>query len=214
MERSRGALFRRWTVAFTLGELIGFGLIPAAGGLAAYALTDGMAAAPRALLLYAVAIVGGFGEGAVLARFQLGPLREVFVRLDGRRWVLHTGVAASVAWAAGMLTPTLDDVLGLGVGAQIALWMACAVVILLSIGMAQARLLARHVERPRRWLWANVVGWIAGLPWTFVLPALVPDDAPVWAFGIAMLLGGVLMGATTGAVTGLWLVRMAGERTA
>jgi hypothetical protein len=206
-----GSLFRRWVVAFTLGELIGFGLIPAVGGFLATVATEEMPRTPRALLLYAFAIIAGFGEGWVLARFQLHVLCEPFPKLDRRSYSLATGLAASIAWAAGMLTPTLDDIVGLPVPVTIALWVTAAMIILPSIGLAQARVLREHVSRPGRWVVANVVGWLVGLPWTFVLPAIVPDDAPAGAFVVAMIAGGTLMGASAGAVTGIWLSRMVRE---
>lgn len=202
-------LLGRWVVAFTLGELVGFGLLPVLGGVvAARALAD-VAATPRAIALYAVAVVGGLGEGAVLAAAQTWVLREVLPGLDRRRWILHTAVAAALAWAAGMLVPTLDDLVGLGTAVRVVLWIPAGAFILVSIGGAQARLLAAHVGRPLRWLAANVVGWLLGLPFTFVVPALLPDDSPVAMFALALAAGGVLMGATAGLVTGLALRRMA-----
>ena len=207
-------LLRRWVVAFAVGELVGFGLLPAMLGALAFELTGGMNATPRALLLYLVAIVTGFGEGAVLALFQLRVLRGVFPDLDARGFVVATGTAASVAWAAGMLVPTLDDVVGLSTPIQIGLWVAAAVVILPSIGIAQAWALRGVVERPGRWIVGNVLGWLLGLPWTFVLPALVPDGAPIGAFVAAMIVGGAVMGATAGAVTGVFLGRLVPTRGA
>lgn len=205
-------LFGRWVRAFTLGELIGFGLLPALGGTLAYAASEGLAPTTRAVALYGVAVVGGLGEGAVLAWFQLGPLSEVFPALSRRRWVLHTAAAASVAWALGMLGPTLDEVTPLPVAAQVALGVASGVLILLSIGFVQARLLRPHTERSGAWLTANVVGWLLGLPFTFLAPALLPDDAPPLVFAGAFAIGGVLMGATVGAVTGVALLRLARTR--
>lgn len=210
--RVRGML-GRWVLAFTLGELVGFGLLPASLGSLAAWLSSAMDATPRALLLYGVAIVTGFGEGAVLARFQLRVLRDVFPGLDERSFTLATGVAASVAWAAGMLVPTLDDVIGLSAPVQVASWIAAALVILPSIGIAQARALRGVLVRPGLWIAANVLGWLLGLPWTFVCPALVPDGAPLPAFVLAMVVGGVAMGATAGLVTGLALARLAAGST-
>ena len=201
----------RWTVRFTIGELVGFGLIPALGGVLVHVASVNVSAIPRALMFYAVAILGGLGEGAVLASFQFPILRELFPSLDRSRWITHTGIAAASAWALGMLAPTLDDLVGLSAGLQIAISIPASVLILCSIGFVQARLLRGHIARPRRWLIANVVGWLGGLPWTFVLPMLVPDDAPMIWFAAAFAIGGVLMGATTGAITGVWLVRFRRE---
>lgn len=202
------SLWRRWIVAFTLGELVGFAGIPAIGGIIAMAATADLEPAMRALTLYAVAVIGGLGEGTVLSLFQACVLRHWWPGLELRRWVGATAAAAALAWACGMLAPTLDDLIGLSATTQIAIWLPAGLFILCSIGAAQAWAIRGLVAQPRRWLLANVLGWLAGLPWTFVLPALVPESAPpaVWAatFGVA----GLLMGITVGAVTGAFLVRM------
>ena len=205
------SLLSRWVAAFTVGELLGFGGIPVLGGAAAFALTRDLPHEARAIALYLVAVIGGLGEGAVLAWFQTRVLRRVWPQLHVRRFIGATALAASFAWACGMAPGTLDDLVGLTDAAQIALWLPAAVLILLSIGWAQARVLHTVVERPMRWLWANVCGWLAGLPFTFVLPAMMPETAPATAWIACFVVAGVLMGATAGLVTGLFLRGMARE---
>lgn len=112
-----------------------------------------------------------------------------------------------------MLAPTLDDVFGLSAGQQLAIWIPASLLILAAIGGAQAWVLRGVVAAPRRWLVANLVGWLAGLPWTFALPALLPDTAPVAVFVLTFIVAGTLMGLTTGAVTGAWVVRLAAPDT-
>jgi hypothetical protein len=204
----RSQLWRRWVVAFTLGELIGFGGIPILGGALAYWLTGGMDPVPRSLLLYFVAVLGGLGEGAVLAWFQARTLRDYLPGFDSRRWMRMTALAAAFAWACGMLAPTLDDVIDLTPASQVAIWVPASLLILFSIGSAQAWVLRGTVEFPRRWITANVLGWLAGLPWTFALPALVPDGAPMSVWVLTFVIAGVLMGLTVGAVTGLFLAHL------
>ena len=205
---TKSGLWRRWVLAFTLGELIGFGGIPILGGALALWVTDGMHTDPRSLLLYAVAVLGGFGEGAVLAWFQARVLRHYLPGLSSNRWILVTALAAAFAWACGMLAPTLDDLVGLSPLAQVAVWVPASLLILFSIGGAQAWVLRGVVERPRQWIAANLLGWLAGLPWTFALPALLPETAPIALWVLTFLVAGALMGLTAGAVTGLFLLRM------
>ncbi|MCC6876834.1 MAG: hypothetical protein IT378_21195, partial [Sandaracinaceae bacterium] len=107
-----------------------------------------------------------------------------------------------------MLAPTLDEIVPLATWMHVAIVVPASIFILLSIGGVQARLLSRYVPSAWRWLLANVLGWLLGLPWTFVLPALVPDGAPIAVHALALAAGGVLMGATTGAITGLWVLRL------
>jgi hypothetical protein len=90
---------------------------------------------------------------------------------------------------------------------MMSLWIPCSVAILMSIGSAQALVLRRVVARPGRWVWANVLGWLAGLPFTFLLPAALPETAPMWAWIVCFVVAGVLMGGTAGLITGLFLRR-------
>jgi hypothetical protein len=193
----------------TAGELLGFGGIPVAGGALAVWLTADLAVGVRSLVFYGVAVIGGLGEGAVLAWFQLRVLSVAFPGIDRQRWMRNTAVAAALAWACGMLAPTLDDLVGLSATAQVAIWIPASLSILFSIGFAQARVFRGVVERPRRWITANVLGWLLGLPWTFVLPALLPETAPMPAWIAVFVIAGILMGLTVGLVTGLTLGRFA-----
>lgn len=201
-------LYRRWVLYCTVGELVGFGGIPVLGGALAVWLTVGLQTEVRSLLVYAVAVVGGLGEGAVLAWFQLRVLRAFLPRLQARQWILATALAASFAWACGMLAPTLDDLAGISPIVQAAIWIPASLLILFSIGSAQAWVLRGIVEKPRRWLLANVLGWLAGLPWTFVLPALLPETAPAVIWVTTFVVAGVLMGLTVGLITGIALQKM------
>jgi hypothetical protein len=47
---------------------------------------------------------------------------------------------------------------------------------------------------------------LLGLPWTFALPAMVPENSPLIVWIATFVLAGVLMGLTVGAVTGRVLV--------
>jgi hypothetical protein len=87
------------------------------------------------------------------------------------------------------------------------------VLILVSIGSAQAWVLSGGVERPQRWITANALGWLLGLPWTFVLPALLPEDAPTVVWVGTFVIAGVLMGLTVGLVTGWTLVNLVSAPT-
>ena len=128
----------RWVFNCTVGELVGFAGVPVLGGAIALWLTTGLETPIRSLVLYAVAVAGGLGEGAVLASFQFRVLTECIPNVNRRRWVLATGVAAAFAWALGMLAPTLDDVVGISARVQVTIWIPASILILISIGAAQA----------------------------------------------------------------------------
>lgn len=208
---SNSGVYRRWIVACTIGELVAFGGIPALGGLIAVRLTASLPSDSRAWLFYGVAVVGGFGEGAVLAWFQSRVLKSVVPGISARRWILATAFAASAAWMLGFLVPTLDELYSISALVQVSLWIPAGILILLSIGSAQAYVLREVTARPGRWVTANAVGWLLGLPWTFVLPALLPENAPLIVWIGTFFLAGVLMGATVGVATGRVLVGLRGS---
>jgi len=208
MDAANALLYRRWVVACTAGELIGFGGIPVLGAALALALTQSLPPGGRSIVLYVVAVAGGLGEGAVLALFQYHVLGLLLPALRKRAWVMATAGAAALAWACGMLAPLLDDLVGLTATAQVAIWVPASVLILISIGGAQAWALRGSVEKPQRWLLANVLAWLAGLPWTFVLPALLPETAPMTVWIATFVVAGVLMGLTVGLVTGIAVLRL------
>ncbi len=208
MSDCQSSLYRRWVFAFTVGELVGFGGIPVAGGVLVFWFTPEVDVGMRAIVLYTVAVIGGLGEGMVLGWFQARVLREVIIGFDARRWILFTAFAAGFAWACGMLAPTLDDLIGLSVFEQVVIWVPSSVLILFSIGTAQALAVRGLVRNAQQWVWANAVGWLLGLPWTLVLPALLPESSPVVAWIGVFVFAGVLMGATAGAVTGWSVLKM------
>src|SRR3990172_5456371 len=95
-DAQRDRLWRRWVVAVTLGELVGF-TIPSIVGGVAWAL-----AAPP-VVLYATLVCAGAGEGAGLASAQWIVLREALPTLAARRWIAATSAAAAIAWSLGLL---------------------------------------------------------------------------------------------------------------
>ena len=105
-----------------MGELVGFGGIPVLGGALAIWLTTGLEPSVQSIVIYIVAVIGGLGEGAVLALFQLRVLSESLPTLNARHWVIGTAAAAAFAWACGMLAPTLDEIVEISAKIQIAIW--------------------------------------------------------------------------------------------
>ena len=171
-------------------------------------MTEGLDPISRSITVYATSVLAGLGEGAILAMFQLRVLRRLLPSLNARRWLCFTAVAASFAWACGMLAPLLDDLYGLSVPSQIVIWALASVLILLSIGTAQSWVLRDVIDRPQRWITANVFGWLLGLPWTFVLPAMLPESAPIFVWVATFVVAGVLMGLTVGLVTGRLVIQL------
>jgi hypothetical protein len=158
--------------------------------------------AGTALVFSGLLILAGIGEATILGTAQWRVLRHALPALSRRAWVGAIAAGAGVAWALGLLPSTLDALVSLPWAFLLAAWVGLAPPLLCTIGVAQWLVLRRHLRDAGRWIVANVLGWLLGLPVTFIGPALVPDGSPpaVWA---AVFLGcGLLMGAIVGAVTG------------
>lgn len=194
----------RWVGLVVAGEGIGF-LVPVTGfALAATLGLQGWAA-------WALLVVMGAGEGALLGLGQSLALRGSSAAVPVGRWVAATAVAASVAWSIGMLPPTLADV-----GVQIdwgspVTWVVAGIaglVLLATIPVAQWPVLAGSVPRAWRWIPLNMAAWLIGLVFTFLPSPFVDESTPGWITFLLFAVGGVLMATTVAVVTGLGLRRM------
>lgn len=195
--------FRRWLVATSLGELVAFSVPTAVWGLTAIAGLGDRAA-------YLPVVLAGAGEGAVLGYAQSRVLRRVLPAFDPAAWVRVTAAAGALGWAVGLTPSAFHDALsGLPVGVLVLLGTVGAGTLLGSIGAAQASVLRRHVEHAGHWIAANVLAWLAGLPVVFVAFAVAPDE-PAGARAAYAVAGGLGMGFTVAAFTGValvWLLR-------
>ena len=188
----------------TAGEAGGFA-IPGVAWFAGWQLDF----APIALA--ALVVAGGAGEGFVLGTSQRHALAHATD--PGRSWVAATAAAAAFAWVLGMAPNTAYD-LGAPAWTAVALGVAGAPFILISIGVAQAMVLRRFVRRARRWVWVNIGAWLAALPVSFIGPALVPNGSAAWVFGVAWVVSGVVMAAILAAVTGWGMRKLLAGATA
>lgn len=196
--------YRRWLVAMTLGELVAFSVPTAVWGLAAVAGLGDQAA-------YLPVVLAGAGEGAVLGYAQTRALRHDLPALDARAWVRATAAAGALGWAVGLAPSAFHDALsGLPVAVLAGLGALAGVVLLCSIGAAQAVVLRRHVHHAGRWIGANAAGWLAGLPVVFIAFAVAPNH-PASVRAAFAIAGGVGMGFTVAAVTGRTLLRLLRE---
>ncbi len=205
-ERARH-LWRSWTLATAVGELAGFA-VPTVVGLTAFRLLDKPEGGAAGMVMYALLVAAGMGEGAVLGMAQWLVLRRWVTRVGRRAWVLATSLAAGVAWALGLLPSTVGGLGDLHPIVLVAGAIVLAVTLLGSIGVAQWLVLRRHLPRAGWWAPANALAWLLGLPVTFIGPALVPDGSPPAVWATVFIVSGVLMGTIVGAVTGIALVRL------
>jgi hypothetical protein len=200
-------VWRSWVLATAAGEVIGFA-VPAIAGAVAFRLIGEPDRAAPALAFYVLLLAAGAGEGAILGTAQSLVLRRVLPSVSPRAWVGATAAAAGAAWALGLLPSTVDALVPLQPALLVAAWVALAPPLLCSIGVAQWLVLRRHVDGTGRWVTANVLGWLLGLPVTFVGPALVPNGSPPVVWAGVFIVSGLLMGAVVGVVTAVALRRI------
>lgn len=195
----------RWVGFTVLGESLGF-LIPVTGfALAASLGLEGWAG-------WALLVAFGAGEGALLGLGQSIGLRGSSAEVPIGRWVAATAVAASLAWAIGMMPTTLSD-LGVAIDwSSPATWAVVApagLVLLATIPLLQWPVLAR-VGVPRAWRWVpvNMGAWLVGLVFTFLPSPFIDESSPAALVFALFAVGGVLMASTVALLTGMGLRRM------
>lgn len=197
-------LARAWFWVVTVAETFGFAVAAAVG-----ALTVDAGAAVVVLSLLAAGAV----EGATLGWGQATVLRHALPGLNRRRWVAATAGAAALAYLIGLVPSTFAQSMSAWppvlFGGVVALLGCC---LLASIGTAQWLILRRHVDRAWRWIAATAAAWAVGLGvfLGFAMPLWRPGQplALIVAIGVV---GGLLMAATTSAITGFTLRRILPE---
>jgi hypothetical protein len=187
-----GRFMRRWMVAVTAGEALGFVIPASVGGLLA------LTSAPGAVV-YPAMVVAGACEGILLGYGQyVGFGRSTVPRV---RWLAATGAGAAVAWSIGMLPSTLPDFDPFSSSAVP--WMISGALLLLaSIPTLQWLVLRRVARRSLRWIPINAGAWAAGLLWTFVPSPFVDEKTAFPVLLACYAVAGVLMAATVAALTG------------
>jgi hypothetical protein len=213
MSRRREALpgwafWRRWVVAVTAGEIVGFAA-PSVAGAVAFLLD-----LPDAAMIAFVVPAGGV-EGAVLGFAQWLVLRGELPALSRADWVRATAAAAMVAWAIGASLGAYGGSSDPNVVLLVVLGVPLAIVLLCSLGFAQWLVLRRHIDRAGWWVPANVVAWGVGV--TVAIAAMSPmEEGDPAALLVALgVVAGALMGLVVSALTGgamVWLLRRSHER--
>jgi hypothetical protein len=192
-----------WFLTVTVAEALGFA-VPAVAGVL-------VADAPAAVVLTVVPLAGAV-EGALLGAGQAIVLRRALPGLPVRRWIAMTSLAAVVAYLVGLMPSAAVEVWsGWPVAVSILVAVVLGMVLLGSIGTAQWTILRWYVTRAERWIVATAAAWIAGLAvfLTFTMPLWQPGRPTSFTVGVGVI-GGLLMAATTAALTGLALRRLVG----
>ncbi|WP_328532408.1 hypothetical protein OG935_04850 [Nocardia cyriacigeorgica] len=199
----RGArLWRRWLLAVTIGEVLGF-LFPSVTAVVAGPIDEPLAAATL--------VAAGTIEGGVLGWFQASVLHEALPRLDKRRWILATAFGAAIAWTVALTMIMSEGFQRWPTAAAIPALTAGVVVIVCCLGVAQWFVLRDHLVGAGGWIGATALAWVVGLSvFTAVTSPLWQPDQPTWLVLAIGLAGGCLMAAAMAGVTGsflVWLLR-------
>jgi len=196
-----GILWRRWVLLVSIGELVGF-CVPGLLG----ALAQEMSTGAQLWIL----VAGGVAEGAAVGVAQALVLRRVLAGFRSTAWVVATSIAAGFAWLLGMLPSATHGTWSRWPpGAVVVAAAILGLLLLMSIGAAQASVMPAGTPAAHTWIWWTALGWCAGLL-TFTVVA-----TPLWhegqAPGLIVLIGlagGTAMAVVMAAVTGLGMVRL------
>lgn len=214
-------LWRRWTAANALGELIGLGATLLVGLF--YFLRAGEAQDLGGVLAaFLVAVLSGAIEATLVGLAQWWAMHPWFPMVRRRAWWLGTLVGALLAYILGYLPSTL-----MSLGQTAADTPAAAapseppqwIILLLAAGLgavggallswAQWLALRRHVPRAGLWIPANMLAWFFGMPVIFWGIDAAQKGQPLWQSVLIMIFTLLAAGAVVGAIHGAFLVRLA-----
>jgi hypothetical protein len=190
---------RDWTLAFVVGELVGF---------APPALVGAWLGAAEAgdIALVAGLTLAGVAEGAAIGSAQAFVLRRHRSGIPTGPWIGATAAGAAIAWFAGMGGAAV-----MGAGAPtwtLVLLVPAWITGLAAMGFLQWRVMRSAVPRSGRWVVVSSAAWLAGVLIPVAAISLVPDGWPVAGQVVIAILSAVLMGLVVGALTGLTMARL------
>ncbi|MFK4084887.1 hypothetical protein ACI2LF_12295 [Kribbella sp. NPDC020789] len=194
-------LLRLWFWSVTLAEFLGFA-VPALTGTAT-------ASASPAIAVPALLLAGSI-EGALLGFGQASVLRLVLPNLPVRSWIAVTSAAAAFAYLLGLMPSLFANSVAHWPSPLVAAAATClGLALLASIGTAQWTVLRLHLPHAHSWIYTTAVAWLAGLGifLAIAMPLWHPGQSALLIAAIAIA-AGLLMSATTSAITGLALERL------
>ena len=198
-KHAKGSFVRRWVLAVTVGETIGFMIPAAVGGVLALAAVPGF-------VVYPLMIAAGACEGALLGVAQSIGFGPSAVRRSS--WIMATAGGAAVAWSIGMLPSTI---VGFDPGSPSALpWiLGGGVLLLVSIPALQWLVLRRLIPCSFWWIPVNALAWAVGILWTLAPSPFIDEKTAFPVLFMTYMLAGMLMAATVALLTGFAARRVA-----
>jgi retinol dehydrogenase-12 len=198
-------LYRSWIRACALGELLGIASVAMMAILLRRVVGEAGTAHARWPVALATSAAGAI-EGAALGYLQWRVLRRRLPRLRAGEWVGMTIALAVAGWLAGMSAASF----GGHAGVEPPVWMMLLMATGLGaaagafFGAGQWLVLRHHAQHAGRWIGIHVPGWAVAMAAIFAGASVPRADwspsAILLAAALGGLLGGVLLGATTGLV--------------
>jgi hypothetical protein len=220
--KDHGTLWLRWVAANALGEMLGLGGTFAVGALIIPRL-EGFQSVGMVLVSFLVAVGSGAIEATLVGLAQWRAMFPWFPMITRRAWWLATLVGALIAYVLGYLPSTLMNLGEQGTASSAPVaeppqW----IILLLAAGMgavggavlsfAQWLVMRKKVARSGIWIPANMLAWLVGMPVIFWGIDAAQKGQLLWQ--AVLLLAGTLLlaGLAVGAIHGVFLVRLAGQR--
>lgn len=180
-----------WVRAVIAGEILGFS---ATAMIAFVALSLGghPTTITGRIVALVVMVAAGTLEGASLGYFQWRRLHRWLPGLPARSYVGATVAVAAGGWLLGMSMPLAATLAGATAAPSAAAVQgpSAPFVALFAagfgaaagalFGLAQARVLARHVRGTGAWVVGNLVGWALGLPFAYLAGSLGTATMTGW----------------------------------
>ena len=217
----RSALLRRWVLANTAGEVLGLGGTGVLGWLLVGRDGEPTAVA-GALLAFAVAVLSGVVEATVVGLLQHRAVHPWLPALTRRSWWWATLWGALTAYVLGWLPSTVVGLGSVEDGGQRVAEPPQWVVLLAAAGLgvvagavlafAQALVLRHHVVHAWRWVPANMLAWLVGMPLVFLGIDLAMRAGTTGGVVAVLLVTLALTGGVVGVINGSFLVRMVPPR--
>jgi hypothetical protein len=214
-------LYWRWIGVNAVGELFGLGLTLGVGFWIIASFSD-QGGVVGVLLAFAVAVLSGTIEAAIVGLLQWWAMHPWFPSISRLRWWLGTLGGALTAYVLGYLPSTLMDLSQAAAPAaeqapmaEPPQWLVLLLAALLGavagamLSFAQWLAMRGKVNGGKIWIPANMLAWAVGMPLIFLGIDLAQRLEPLWQILGAMAAVLVITGALVGAIHGAFLVRLA-----
>ena len=214
---SKITLWYRWVAANAIGELLGLGVYFTVG----YIATDLLGEAPNLVFtLFLLIIASRVIEGTIVGMTQWWAMVPYFPGLTRPSWLVATILGVLSGWflSSWVFSPTL---VGYQAASQSTQALPLGMILLQTAGIGALtgvvlsffQWLALRSRVHKAWIWipASTLAWALGMPFIYAATNIIQPDVPLGQIALVLGLGFLLAGAMVGAVSGVFLVRLADQ---